>query len=310
MGSKTEAIQQIELLMKTHSIRLAELREQVPLDVIARSDNQLKKYFAYLGGIFIFCGLGVFLNQHWDKLNTLARILVTLGSGIVIYILAVFASFNTRYIKTLTPLFLLAALFETSGMFVAIDELFHTNTDPRYAALFIFTIMFLQQILTFSMIKRTALLFTTLFFGYAAVSVAYDLLHANNDYVTVIIGASMLLLATNFTKSEHHTITPVGFLLGSIFFLVGSFEILVDTNIELLYLAISMFFIYLSTRVASKMILICGTIALISYIGYFTHQHFVNSIGWPLALILFGFLMLGVSAFAVNIGKSIGGSGK
>ena len=37
------------------------------------------------------------------------------------------------------------------------------------------------------------------------------------------------------------------------------------------------------------------------YVGYFTKENFADSVGWPLALILLGILMMAIGAFAVRI---------
>ena len=61
--------------------------------------------------------------------------------------------------------------------------------------------------------------------------------------------------------------------------------------------------VYLSTYVRSRTLLFTSTIALLSFIGYFTARHFIDSIGWPIALILLGFLMIGLSAAAFRISR-------
>ena len=46
-----------------------------------------------------------------------------------------------------------------------------------------------------------------------------------------------------------------------------------------------------------------ATLAILAYTGWFTGEHFADSIGWPLALILFGMFMIGLSALAVRIDR-------
>jgi hypothetical protein len=43
--------------------------------------------------------------------------------------------------------------------------------------------------------------------------------------------------------------------------------------------------------------------ATLGYTGWYTEEHFANSIGWPLALIVFGMLMIGLSALAFRIDR-------
>jgi Zn-dependent protease with chaperone function len=49
--------------------------------------------------------------------------------------------------------------------------------------------------------------------------------------------------------------------------------------------------------------LFVSTLAVLAYTGWYTGEYFANSVGWPLALIGFGLLMIGVSALAVRIDR-------
>lgn len=306
MLSKKEAIEQITDLMDQYAITVDEIKQH---RVLAQPEKKqhtiIKKFFAFLGGIFILCGVGIYVGEHWGDMNSAARIIITLGTGILFYILAIVAASDQRYINTLTPLFLLAALFEAGGMFVAVYELFHTSSDPRYAALIIFGTLFLQQILTYSKIQRSVLIFTALIFGFSFMAVAFSLLDVREDYVGLIIGVSLMLISYALSKTVHASLTPFWYLIGSILLLTSVFALLKNTPFELFYFGVTILVIYLSTIVRSRMLLFTGTVAMIVYIGYFTQQHFLDSIGWPIALIVFGLLFLGISALAVKIGRKM-----
>ena len=62
-------------------------------------------------------------------------------------------------------------------------------------------------------------------------------------------------------------------------------------------------FVYLSAVLHSRTLLAVSTLALLAYTGWFTSEHFADSIGWPLALIVFGIVMIGLSALAVRIDR-------
>jgi uncharacterized membrane protein YbhN (UPF0104 family) len=51
------------------------------------------------------------------------------------------------------------------------------------------------------------------------------------------------------------------------------------------------------------MLLFVATLAVLAYTGYFTGEHFADLIGWPLTLIAFGLLMIGLSAVAWRIDR-------
>jgi len=45
------------------------------------------------------------------------------------------------------------------------------------------------------------------------------------------------------------------------------------------------------------------TIAILAYISYFTAEHFQDSLGWPLVLIVLGLVFIALSAVAMRINK-------
>lgn len=303
--TKQDAIEKILLLMQEHAITLNEIKTRLEPVEKKNSSSLIKKFFGFVGVTFIFCGLVIYMSEHWAMMNSAARIIITLGVGVALFFFAIIASRDTRYEKMLTPLFILAALFETGGMFVAIKELFSSSGDLRYAALLVFGTLFTQQIIAFAKIQRTSLLFTSLFFAWAATTILLDLLGMKSDYISLSIGFSLTCIAYGLTKTSHHSLSPIGYLIGSTLFLWGMFLVLQHTSFELVFLGISILTVYISTLLSSRMLLLTGTASMISYISYFTNKHFVDSVGWPIALILCGMMILVIGAVAMNLGKGM-----
>jgi hypothetical protein len=44
---------------------------------------------------------------------------------------------------------------------------------------------------------------------------------------------------------------------------------------------------------------------MLSFIGYYTAQHFVDSLGWPVTLVLMGVAFIGVSTLAIKVKRQI-----
>lgn len=305
MLTKEEALAQIVTLAKQHAITAHEIERKLAPRRTYKNRDILKKFLAFLGGILIFCGLGIYISEHWGEMNSAARIVITLGTGIALFIFAIVASFDMRYVRALTPLFMLAVLFETVGLFVTVHEFYPQQNDQRYPALAIFVTLFIQQFITFLKNQRTSLMFFSLFFAFASITTAFSIMTIRSDYVAITIGLSLICIGYGIHQSIHRSITPCLYLLGSASFLSGTFDLLQNTNVEMVYLLMSALIIYLSTLTRSKMLLFTGTISMIFYLIYFTHKHFVNSIGWPVSLILLGFVMIGISAVALNLGRKM-----
>src|SRR5262245_6414475 len=97
---KSDAIEHIAEQMKAHGITLAELSKamQEPESTPAKGDVAMR-LFSILGAIFIFSGIGVYISMFWDDMNSFARILITLGSGLVVQFMSLQAVRTERYTR-------------------------------------------------------------------------------------------------------------------------------------------------------------------------------------------------------------------
>lgn len=304
MTSKQEVLAQIVTLATQNGISVNEIEVAMKPEKSAEKTGSgiAMKIFAILGGIFIFAGIAAYIGMFWDNMNSPMRVIITLGSGFVAYILGVVFSRDARYPSAIAPLMMIAALLETGGLFVVIDEYFNNNTNNwRLACLVVFGIMLLQQGLTFVSMRIPILLLTSLWFGGSFFWIAFDMLGVDEKWNAVFVGIPVLSIAFGLRNSVYQRTLQLAYLFGSVMFLVGIFEILKNTPLEILYLAITCLVIYLSVMAQSTTLLIIGVLAMISYIGYFTSEHFMNSSAWPLVLIILGILFFIISAGALRI---------
>ena len=86
-------------------------------------------------------------------------------------------------------------------------------------------------------------------------------------------------------------------------FMYGVFDGVEDTPFEITFLAVAAAFVYLSVAVHSRTLLFVSTLGILGYTGWFTEEHFADSVGWPIALIAFGIFMIGLSALAMRIDR-------
>jgi hypothetical protein len=262
----------------------------------------LTRLFAYLGGVFVFAGIGIFIAMQWSEMNSAARVVVTLGSGLASFVMAFVATKDARFAGAITPLFLIAAILEPVGIVVVLDE-YASGGNWQHASLLTNGVMLAQQLLVLVATRRTALLFTSLSFGSGFVATGMDLYGVQADLIAATIGASLLSITIGLTATAHRVIAPFWFFVASVLLLGGLFGLLRATALEVGFLGAACAMVYLSTHVRSRSVLVVATIAILSYIGYFTNRNFVDTIGWPIALMTFGFVMIGLSAVAVMISR-------
>ena len=305
MEGKTEAIEQILGIARRHGLTPADIESafrQSENELVEPSTSLLGRILGYLGGIFIFAGLSVYIGLNWDVMNTASRIIITLGSGISAFVMAVVASADERYFRIKTPLFLIAAALQPLGILIAIDE-FSSGGDRHYAVLMTAAIMVFQQGAVFWQRRDTTLLFTSLLFALWFFGVALDLLNVDEDVIALVLGLSTVSLCLGLERTPYRGMNPFWYLLGSCWVFYGLFDLVQHTFFELVFLATACGGVFLSTWVQSRTLLFACTIAILSYIGYFTAEHFQDSLGWPLLLILLGVIFVLLSAVAIRINK-------
>lgn len=310
MASDREtALDQIVALAERHGIAADEIATHMAtVETPARQGGIVKTLLGYTGGIFVFAGLILLVSMIWPDIGALQRVIVTLGPGLAAFALGFIGHRDRRFAKAVTPLFLLAAFMQPAGIFVFLDEFVPKTGDPELAALMVFGVLTAQQGMAFMQLRRAVLLFLTLIFWTAFLGTTLDWLDADTDLIAITIGVSLMLLSHGAARRGHHAITPFWYFVAGAFLLGGTFSMVEGDLLEVLYLGVNGFLVFLSIRLASRSLLVVGVVGLIAYLGYFTDEYFANVIGWPVALIVMGMVMIGLSAYAVKLGRRIGGA--
>ena len=83
--------------------------------------------------------------------------------------------------------------------------------------------------------------------------------------------------------------------------LYGLFDIVEGSPLELAFLLAAAGFVYLSVALHSRTLLFVATAAILSDTAWFTGEDFADSVGWPIALIIFGLFLIALSALALRI---------
>jgi hypothetical protein len=303
MSLKEDALHDIVSLAKHNNISLDEIKHA--LDAATElaskpSPGVLSKLFGYIGGIFVFAGIGVFINMYWGDFDSAARVIVTLGVGLVAFIMGLVCLYDNRYEKAATPLFLMSSVLQPTGIMVMLHE-YSAGGDARHGVLFMSAYMLIQQGATFWAKRRTVLAFSAILFGTIFIAQLFDIMDWREKYIGIVVGASLMCIAYALQRSRHMAISPFWYFVGAFILLWSVFEAFENTPFELLYLGLSALLIFLSTYVRSRTLLLVGTLSMLVYIGYFTAKHFVNALGWPIALVLIGVALIALSSLAVRL---------
>lgn len=307
MNARAESLNQIKSLITEHHISKSELlslfADQNPDD--KNSGGLLQRVMIYIGGAFIFMGLCIYIGMAWDDLDSLSRVILSLGSGFIAFILGLFCLGDSRYTKASTPLFLIASTLEPTGLFVFMYEYLPHTGDILKAACVVFGFMTIQQTVAFAATNRTSLLFFSLFFFYAFLSVFMNWLEIDAPEGPLVLGLTGLMVAWGIAQTEHKSIASFFYFWSTLITAAASFDILSNTPFDVMLIGVSAGIIYLSVIASSRTVLTIGVLSLLSYLGYFTDEYFKDIVGWPIAMIVMGFIMIGVSVFAIKLGTKI-----
>jgi len=307
-SKKSDALTEIATLAHRHAISIDEIKtamaDAATSGLKDKQGSILQTLLSYLGGIFIFSGITVFIGMFWGDMNTASRLIITMGSGFGAYLLALLFMKEEKFSKAVTPLFLIAVILQPTGILVMLDA-FSNGGDPRHGALFMTGIMALQQGGTFLAKRRTLLAFTALTFLTIFITTALDLTKLDDEIICLVVGIMLMSVSYRLGKSAHALLAPFGYFVGAACTMWGSFDLIEGGPLEILFLGITSGFIYLSTIVRSRTLLFVSSFGMLSYIGYFSAEHFANSVGWPLTLIILGLLMLGLASFVFKLNRQI-----
>ncbi len=307
MNARDAALQEIAAIAARHGLSADEVRDALAAKAAAAGalpaaarQGPLARALAYLGGTFVLAGLAVFVGTFWDDMNSAERIVVTLGSGVVALVLAYFAHGSAKRDRLATPLFLIAAILQPTGILVALGEM-SLGGDFLYAQLAVSLVMLVQCAIVYVRVRRAAVLFCTIAYAGVALASGLEALDIAGDINGLVTGASVFLLTCFVRRGPHASITPFWYFVSSAFVMGSWYEIADHHDVGITTVAIAAGFVYLSTLFRSRTLLAAGTIGVLATVGEFTGKHFADSIGWPLALILLGILMMGLGALAVRI---------
>lgn len=304
INDRDDALAAIADIARTHGLTVEDIAAFLSRGQVQphRKTEILTKLFGYLGGVLIFAGLVIYAGMQWDGMGSAERIAITLGPGIIAYVLAIACLRDPRYIRAATPLFLIAGLLQPSGMMVAIAELSHGG-DERHALLVVFAIMAVSFGFTFWREQRATLLFLLLIYVSSWFAVFFDLMGLEDDYNALVVGFFLTAVTYGISKTRYRTISGFWYFVGSAILLAASFDILERSPFDVLFLGLACFLMFVSLVVRSRALLLNGTLGVLFFIGYYTSEYFADVGGWPLALLVMGLVLIGMSKVALELNR-------
>ena len=304
-GGKEEALDRIASLAQEHAITLDEIGAHLTQQRLHSKDpSWLTRLFGYMGAVFIFGGLGLYVSMLWNDLDSIARVVITYGPGITAFVLGIITLHDERFKRASTPLFLKSAVLLPVGMFVFLEE-FAEGDDTQLASMMVFGILCAQFMITFFFYRRTSTLFFGFLFWNGFMGLLMDRCGVDGDTLGIGLSLSILLVAYGIDKTPHRAISAFWYFMGGVGLIWSVFQVIEHSPADILLLPLTVGLMWMSVRMHSRTLLIVGTFGLFGFLTYYTDEYFQDIVGWPIALIVLGFILVGISYFVVNIGQKI-----
>lgn len=291
-----------------------------PLDsmpIKEEHSRNLTHTFYGIGAIIAIVGVGILVAQNWNEIGFVGRVLVTLGISFVTYIIGlILRSPDQKMISQV--MFTISAVLAPLGSYILLEE---ANIDFSLTSqLITATLLFVVFGMALLISKANILVLITIGFAswaYCALVMKVfmlDYYDYDNDllkWASMLLGTSYLFLGYGYQslwqstdlqdEKEKKAIQNVLYGLGT-FAILGA-GIFVGGIFDLLLIALIFGAFYGSVYLKSRSMLTYGAVFLIAHIVNLTSKHFVDSIGWPMALMGVGFLVIGVGYVTFYLNK-------
>lgn len=266
------------------------------------------KMLYVLGAAIVVIGVGFFVAQIWDDIGAFGRVFVTLGLGLI------FAAFGSVLLKQKPEEYIgvvfhaIGGLLIPGGALVTLSEL-STGVDHPWAVAITFGLVFAFYVLLNFVHKSAILTFFAIANGTAFIYLFVNAMVENPDedlyaYLTMVIGASYLLFAHAFRDGWNKKLIGTLYFFGITGILGAAFsQVFNSVPWQLLYFLIVLGGLFLSVYMRSRSILIMSILFLIAHVSYITGEHFANSVGWPMSLIILGLVFIGLGYASITINK-------
>jgi len=261
----------------------------------------------YLGGAIVFLGVSIFIGKNWDTLNPLSRLLVTLGTGVVAYSMAVLFTANERLEKISQAFYLISALILPVGIYTLFDNAGVNAISYKFQAINALLLAAIFYTSYFIFKKNVLLLFAVIFSTWLYFDLTlwfYDVqLHSKPENFmnySLLLAGGIYILAGYFLSSGTARIMA-GFLYS--FGIIGVLSAgicltgwMPDQNHiwETIFPLMTFGSFILSIKLESKSILVFGAIFLIGYILKMADEYYTGGPLAPLLLVVIGLLLIAI----------------
>lgn len=279
------------------------------------SSKNIIHVFYGIGAIIAIVGVSILIAQNWHEIGLAGRIMATMGISLVTYLAALFLRGSEQKAISQT-MFVISAALAPLGVYVLLNESkIDFTAGVQFMAAMSLLIIFGSALF---ISKKPILSLIAIGFGsWAYWSLVIKIFEHSSYTGDVIKWASMFLgiaylliargirsLLTSFDQSnekESRSVEEVLYAFGTLAILGAG--IAIGGIFDLFFIALIFGAFYGSIYLKDRSMLILGALFLMAHIIKLTSKYFANSVGWPIALIIVGFLVIGVGYLTFYLNK-------
>ena len=280
------------------------------------SARRLSAVLYCIGGGVVFLGLVFLLAQVWDEFSPWLRILSTLGTGLGMYASGALLSREPALGIAGTALFLISLLIMPAGLLVTFHEL-DLDQTPRLVNLELSALLLALYLTIYLILRQTLLLVASILFASWLFFAATDYLTAGApvfdpfsflNYRLLAMGLSYMALGHALRNSSATALTGWLYGFGVVAFLgaalaLGKWTPEQNVTWEIVFPGLVFGVLMLSVQFKSRVYLVFASLFLGIYLTKITAVYFPDSLGWPLALVVLGFLLMVTAWLAVFLSR-------
>jgi len=278
-----------------------------------------------IGGLILIIGIGSFVFRFWSDLAGAVRIAITLGLAATVYIAGTLLRGEADHGKISRVLFFVSGILAPIGVFVSLDTagVDYATFGWSAAIALLLTAVYGASLFVF---REVVFAFFTIIFAtwtiYATVGYSLDLTGATSmladayKYLTIALGAGYLLIQSTLKDTRGVPTETQGsrafdsFL--SFFGATGILGALISLsdwspNQSAFWETTSVLAVvgglFLASHTGNRTLLKTSALFVFILIIRFTSEYFVESLGWPIALIFAGLALLAAGYGLIALGK-------
>ena len=286
------------------------------IDAIFGKKIGIVEILYYIGGLIVSIGIGVLIAQNWDIFNNLAKITVSLGAGLLIYIAGVIFSRREKLTGVAQAFFLIAALVIPIGSLITLD-IAGLRLDFSVSQNIFFLLMTIFYLGSYFSLRKVIFLIFGIFFATGLFFTLTNSLFVTSTneffsefirYRILIVGLSYMGLAHWMAKGFQPVLARAFYVLGAIGLLGGALSLSGWSKYEgilwdVIFPGLVFALLFLSVYVKNKGLLLVGSSFLMVYILKITGVYFSEGLGWPVALMVAGFALIGVGYLTYTLNQ-------